>query len=229
MCVRKPVAVISASILLIIGLLFSTALAAENPWGHNRVLGYKDPIPTSSARKFTPFAILQDVAYAKDLNLYLDYTYARMHDDMRLWKLRLMNALGETVSTHHDVVVVLPYPSIWSETNGDYWKWTKNYASRYDWYYVRGKSSIHYYRTGYGGESSANSYLSHGGYLRLGFASFTGQETVRSVQRMNNYGCEIYFGKGFKEKSVLCQFVGSGEKPKDLIKTFGEPITIDNN
>ena len=200
---------IAASLLLL--LIVSSAAPAramENPWGHTRILGYKDPIPANCARKFTPFAVLQDVPHAKDLNLYLEYVYARVWSDLRLWKLWVTDGKGNKINTSHDIVAVLPYPSIWSAAEGTYWKWTKNYASRYDWYYSKGESSIHY-----------NRYAD--GRLRTASVSFRGEE-YRPVQPMNAYGFEIYMGSGMGMKSVLVKFVDAGGDPGKPMSTYNE-------
>ena len=204
--IRRSKTWIRALVFFVLLLCAQGVFAAENPWGHTRVLGYAESIPANGARMFTPFAVLQDVAYAKDMNLYLHYKYARYENDMRLWQLWLTDASGKKVSTRHKLSVILPYPSIWSAEQGDYWKWTKNYASRYDWYYADGISSIRYKR-----KSS--------GQLGLKETWFISGEWPRRVQKMTDYGCQINLGKGFEATSICYQFVDEGSKPKKLRKT----------
>ena len=127
---------IAAIAILALALSAGAAAASETPWGRVRILGYKDSYP-SDGRKFAPRAILQDVAHAEDLDLHLEYRYRRLDRDCRSWDVRVVNGHKSDVSYPGNLVIIFPYPSIWSAKDQAYWKWTRSYAERFTWYYTR--------------------------------------------------------------------------------------------
>ncbi len=128
----------SAAFRSLLALLLLTAMAlagamalAEDTSGYARVYGYKDVIERDE-RKFAPYAVLQDVAHTKEYALR--YNYSKGGNYVRSWELRLVKAAGHTTAHYSGRVdVYLPYPSIWSDDQQAYWKWTREYCSRFDW------------------------------------------------------------------------------------------------
>lgn len=178
-----------APVLLLLCVLLLTAaaggLCAETPWGRVRIVGYKDSFP-SDGRKFAPRAVLQDVAYSKDLDLYLEYSYERNGSDCRVWKVSVVNAHGENASYPGNLSIVFPYPSIWSAKDQAYWKWTQQYAERYCWYYSRG---------GY-----QSKYIVVNG-VSIKIWTYVG-EPLRKVQPVDSFGITVPMGRGLKKKTV---------------------------
>ena len=122
---------LAAFLLLLLLTAAAVQACAENTVGIARVYGYKDKI-VSDDRKFAPYAILRDEAHSSKYTL--KYKYTKGDNYTRTWTLWMLNDKGEPVNHHKGGVdVYLPYPSIWSEDQQAYWKWTKAYAERFDW------------------------------------------------------------------------------------------------
>ena len=118
-------------VFLLAAALLAAYASAEDTSGYVRVYGYKDIIEKDE-RKFAPYAVLQDVAHSKEFALR--YNYSKSDNYTRTWELRLVRAVGHKATKHScRIDVYLPYPSIWSNDQQAYWKWTKEYASRFDW------------------------------------------------------------------------------------------------
>ncbi len=120
-----------ALVLLTVMALTGAITLAETTSGYARVYGYKDVIERDE-RKFAPYAVLQDVAHTKQYALR--YNYSKANNYSRSWELRLVKEAGHTTAHYTGRVdVYLPYPSIWSDDQQAYWKWTREYCSRFDW------------------------------------------------------------------------------------------------
>ena len=186
-----------APVLLLLSVLLLAAaaggLCAETPWGRVRIVGYKDSVP-SDGRKFAPRAVLQDVPYAKNLDLHLEYRYQRFDSDTRCWQVNVIDGSGANVFCPKALNVIFPYPSIWSERDQAYWKWTRRYAERYSWYYSRGYADLWY----------ASSE-----FIRATAGRFKGED-FRAVQPEDPFGIVVPMGRGLRHKSVLIRFAGSG-------------------
>lgn len=139
----KRVSVKAAFVVLLTLLLLAAAqvgLAADPVHGKVRVFGYGDKV-TYPKTKFTPYAVALYKEHMEDR--YLEYWYARatfkdkeLHKDefVRHWMFQIVDESGEPEPFGGDFELHLPYPSIWSADRGDYWKWTKAYATKhYDW------------------------------------------------------------------------------------------------
>ena len=106
--------------------------------GKVRIFGYKDEI-RKPANRFSPYAVYPDVAHVE--GQYLEYRYKKISSEERLWELCIIDEHGnlEYCDTSR-IQIVLPYPSIWSEKEQIYWKWTERYARKhYEWEYALGE------------------------------------------------------------------------------------------
>ena len=110
--------------------------------GKVRIFGYKDEI-RKPANRFAPYAVYPDIAHVEDL--YLEYYYKKISSSERVWELFLIDENG--VLEYCDakrIQIILPFPSIWSEKEQIYWKWTERYARKhYEWEFAPGE--IHGY------------------------------------------------------------------------------------
>lgn len=130
---------ISILFLLIAVLFASTALAGTPIRGKTRVYGYKDEVKTPG-NKFAPYVVYLDVPFVE--NRYAEFHYIRENTKERHWQIEIVDSEGNTqIADGNSVRVYLPYPSIWSEANQAYWKWTQTYAEKhYTWHYALGES-----------------------------------------------------------------------------------------
>ena len=129
-----------AIVFLLLVLLASVAMAATPVTGRTRIYGYKDEIKTPQ-NKFAPYIIYLNEAHVE--NRYAEFTYIREDSEERHWAIEIVNADGEPREFKGgDIRIFLPYPSIWSESNQSYWKWTQRYAEKhYNWEYAIGYSA----------------------------------------------------------------------------------------
>ena len=191
---RRRLAALGVFLTLL--LTAAAALASETPWGTARVIGFKDDIPNTE-KKFAPYAVYKDQAHAeKDEKLYLKYKYVKVKRNQRCWGLELVNEAGDPATYKGELTIYLPYPSIWSESEGCYWKWTKRYAERCEWSYSRGYANIDF------GSSK---------YVSLSAATFRG-EAYREAANLNDYGVGVYMGRGFRKKDIMVRFEGDGKE-----------------
>ena len=179
-----------APVLLLLCVLLLTAaaggLCAETPKGYVRIYGYKEEIP-DKGKRFAPRAVLEDVPSTRGMDLYLTYVYQKFSRTSRCWQLKVVDANGQYVEYPGNLTVYLPYPSIWSTKYQDYWKWTKAYAQRFDWYYAKGYSSLYYY-------FSSDAVAVAGG--------FSGRRYY-SIEPTDAFGFAIPMYHGMTKKSVM--------------------------
>ena len=140
----KRVSVKAAFVVLLTLLLLAAAqvgLAADPVHGKVRVFGYGDKV-TYPKTKFAPYAVALYKEHMDDR--YLEYWYNRENlynkklgkdEFVRHWMFSFVQEDGTREPFGGDFELHLPYPSIWSKERGDYWKWTKAYATKhYDWH-----------------------------------------------------------------------------------------------
>ena len=186
--------ILSFCILFLLSILcFSSGLCGESPRGKVRIYGYNETIATKG-NKYAPRAMLQDVAEAKNMNLYLKYTYQKFSGYRRCWLLEVIDGQGRRASYPGNLNVYLPYPSAWSATYQEYWKWTKAYAERFDWYYLKG-----YARLYYGNDASAVASAGR----------FDSKDALRPIRPSNEFGFEIPMFHGMGKKAIML-FCDSG-------------------
>ena len=174
------VAVMLCALLALAG----AAVASETPWGRIKIQNYKtETIQTEL--KFAPFARYTSyVDLGRDV--YLKYIYTKLDAHTRKWALTLVDDDWEPVEDFpYDLEVCLPFPSIWSRGEGRYWKWTKEYAERFNWFYTK-------------------SYWAPKGALVYGW------ENYRPVRRLTDYGVVVGLGRGFTSKDIIICFTDSG-------------------
>ena len=118
-------------LLLLAALSLCAPALSETTSGYVRVYGSKDVVERDD-RKFAPYAVLPDEAHSK--KYALRYIYYKTDNYTRTWELRLVKADGHRAADYDGRVdVYLPYPSIWSNDQQAYWKWSREYCSRFDW------------------------------------------------------------------------------------------------
>ena len=130
---------ISILCLLVVVMIASSALAVTPIRGRVRVYGCKDEVRMPD-NKFAPRVVYPYRQHEK--NCYAEFHYIRENANERHWNLSLVDGEGNPCRAKSKVRVYLPYPSIWSEAEQTYWRWTQRYAEKhYIWEYALGYST----------------------------------------------------------------------------------------
>ena len=130
---KKRIAVVC---LLLLMLFAASAVASTPVHGRTRIYGYKDEIH-KPANRFAPYAVYTREAHVEDR--YLEFYYNKLNTYERSWSIAIVDGDGNVKYDGPFVKVYLPFPSIWSEEQGEYWKWTKTYAQKhYTWKWATG-------------------------------------------------------------------------------------------
>lgn len=201
---KKRIAVVC---LLLLMLFAASALASTPTHGRTRIYGYKDEIK-QPRNMFAPYAVFTDVPHVEDH--YLEFYYNKIDSAERIWSLSVVDE--EWNPAHIDglgMKIYLPYPSIWSAKDRDYWKWTKTYAQKhYQWEWARGLITG-WFRVI---DTFSGSYYQRMSYMR---------EDYRPVRNMENFGNEVYVTRKtfFNGMAIFISLEGEGIERSSTHKT----------
>jgi len=202
-------------LLLLAAMMFAVSAEAATPThGRVRIYGIKDEFH-KPRNMFAPYAVFKDEFHVEDR--YLEFFYTKLGSNERCWTVYIVDGEGNIQNGKGSrIELYLPYPSIWSAAQGEYWKWTKTYAQKhYDWRWARGLIV---------GQITVESELTGSRYQLTRYI----REDYRPVKDMENFGvCITLPVQGFMNGLAFFVEFGGGGTSGGGEKRF-ERISPDN-